>query len=305
MDLHSGATDTVGLSGFFSASQARADRWRAMNAAAKRLAAATGSQAEVLRCLALDQYAALAPVEDYCGYPGPRLLSLVRQRLEDGDGAGFARLVQRISAAMMSNSYRDDAEAWRPDEDAEAHLADILPPTLGSHGGVRRPYFEVLVVTPSDRSTWGELAQAFRRLRRDQDSFTYEPVVVGSLEDALLAAVVNSNLQAVVIWDGFGLASRHDVPDLRRILEPHLPVGGFGDEGDLGTLLARALRRYRPELDVYLASDGDVGTLAGSDAASCVRRIFYGMEEALEIHLSILEGVEERYTTPYFDNLRK
>ena len=305
MDLHSGATDTVGLSGFFSASQARADRWRAMNAAAKRLAAATGSQAEVLRCLALDQYAALAPVEDYCGYPGPRLLSLVRQRLEDGDGAGFARLVQRISAAMMSNSYRDDAEAWRPDEDAEAHLADILPPTLGSHGGVRRPYFEVLVVTPGDRSTWGELAEAFRRLRRDQDSFTYEPVVVGSLEDAVLATVVNYNLQAAVIFDGFGYRSHIDLPDLRAILAQHLPARHPGAAEEHGTYLAQILRRYRPELDLYLATDRDVGLLAGSDEAAPIRRVFYGVEELLEMHLSILDGIQDRYSTPYFDNLRR
>ena len=39
--------------------------------------------------------------------------------------------------------------------------------------------------------------------------------------------------------------------------------------------------------------------------AACVRRIFYGVEEPLELHLSILEGVQARYATPFFDNLKK
>ena len=46
-----------------------------------------------------------------------------------------------------------------------------------------------------------------------------------------------------------------------------------------------------------------MGQLAGSDEAAPIRRVFYGVEELLEMHLSILEGVADRYSTPYFDNL--
>ena len=35
-----------------------------------------------------------------------------------------------------------------------------------------------------------------------------------------------------------------------------------------------------------------------------MRRVFYGVEEPLELHLSILEGVQARYSTPFFDNLK-
>ena len=40
-------------------------------------------------------------------------------------------------------------------------------------------------------------------------------------------------------------------------------------------------------------------------ASQCIRRIFYQVEEPLELHLSILDGIAERYDTPYFDNLQK
>ena len=45
--------------------------------------------------------------------------------------------------------------------------------------------------------------------------------------------------------------------------------------------------------------------LAGNPAAEPVRRIFYAVEEMLEVHLSVLEGVAARYETPFFDNLKR
>ncbi|HEX4779212.1 MAG TPA: aminotransferase class I/II-fold pyridoxal phosphate-dependent enzyme, partial [Usitatibacter sp.] len=291
-----------GLTGYFSMAQARVDRWRSVHRIARALAAGS-PQSEALRKQAAQELEALGPIEDLCGYPGPRLVATVRERLQTGDWAGFARLAQRVSISLLSNSYRDDPDAWRAEDDADAHMPDVLPPGIGA-GQARKPYFEVLVVTPGERSTWAQTRESLRRLRRDTDSFVYEPVVVGSFEDAALAAILNYNLQAVVIFDGFGYPSQYDVADLREIVAAHLPAAASAGL-DLGTALARALRGYRPELDVYLATDMDVDKLAGSEEAACIRRVFYGVEEMLEIHLSILDGVADRYATPYFDNLKK
>ena len=69
--------------------------------------------------------------------------------------------------------------------------------------------------------------------------------------------------------------------------------------------LARTLKRIRPELDVYLVSNRNVEELAGNPEADVVRRIFYSVEELLELHLAILEGVQDRFETPFFDNLQE
>ncbi|MGZ5065431.1 MAG: hypothetical protein ACXWG1_07760 [Usitatibacter sp.] len=290
------------LTGYFSMAQGRVDRWRSVHRIAKTLAAGSPMPDE-LRNRALQELADLGPLEELCAYPGVRLMAVLHERLQTGDWPAFARLSQRISVSLLSNSYRDDPEAWRSDEDAEAHTPEVLPPGI-AHGASRKPYFEVLVVTPGERSTWNETREAFRRLRRETDSFVYEPVVVGSFEDAALATILNYNLQAVVIFDGFAYPSQFAVPDLREILAAHVPAEA-SNLADLGTTLARMLHAYRPELDVYLATDRDVGKLAGSDEVACVRRIFYGVEEMLEIHLSILDGIADRYATPFFDNLKK
>ena len=45
--------------------------------------------------------------------------------------------------------------------------------------------------------------------------------------------------------------------------------------------------------------------LAGSQEVAPIRRMFHHVEELMEIHLSILDGVSDRYETPYFSNLKK
>ena len=66
-----------------------------------------------------------------------------------------------------------------------------------------------------------------------------------------------------------------------------------------------SVKRYRPELDVYLLTDRAVEQLAGSAEVAPIRRMFHDVEELMEIHLSILDGVSDRYDTPYFSNLKK
>ncbi|HTX55071.1 MAG TPA: hypothetical protein VMD08_16825 [Candidatus Baltobacteraceae bacterium] len=293
---------TMDLVDFFTASHARQDRWRSLHRVAKTLAA-SGPTVET-RKEAQALLSELEPLEAYCGYPGPALMIQVGERLRAGDWAGFARLVQRISLALLSNSYRDDAEVWKTDEEGEARLPDVLPPSMG-RGQSRKPYFEVLVVAAGERSVWPELRETFRRLHRTEDAFVYEPVIVGSLEDAILATVFNYDLQAVVLVDGFGYASPFAGPALRTILAQHIPADVVQSGRDLSLLLAKGIHRIRPELDVYLTTDRNVAQFAGSEEASVVRRVFYGAEEPMEIHLAILDGIKDRYETPYFDNLKE
>ncbi|AZG12615.1 decarboxylase [Cupriavidus pauculus] len=291
-----------GLHQFLSASEGRIDRWRTLHRLARQLAAAPQDDAScATQCREVIQE--LAPLEQYNGYPGVELFGQVEARLAQRDWASLEKLVRRISTALLSNSYRDEREAWLVEDEGETRLPEFLPPSIGK-GQSRKPYFELLIVAAGEPSTWGDLRASFRRLRRDEDAFVYETVVVGNFEDALLAAIFNYNLQSVLIVDGFTFASPNTTPALREIITRNTPVGTGQGTGDTGATLARVLRRLRPELDVFLSTDRDVGHLAGSDEAAPLRRIFYGAEEPMEIHLAIQEGVKDRYETPYFDNLK-
>ena len=193
-------TPGLTLNQFFSASEARNDRWRTLNRVARGLAAG-GPGADKLRAEFTSVLDEVTPLEDFNGYPGPHLMGHVQERLKTGDWTGLARLVQRIGGALLANSYRDDVATWSADEESEAQLPDILPPAVG-RGQARRPYFEVLSVTATDPVHYEQVRQDLRRLRRADDPFVYELIQVGSLEDAIVAVLANPELQAIVIGDG-------------------------------------------------------------------------------------------------------
>jgi arginine/lysine/ornithine decarboxylase len=278
---------------------ARADRWRELASIAARWAGGTADREAVETA-----FAELSLQEEFHAFPGSRLMAALRDRLDiDRDSAQpFAALARRISAAVVTGDYKHDLSEWETDDAADVP-ADLLPPTLGQ-GAPQRPYFEVLVVTPSPIARWPHLVSEMRRLRRREDEFIYEVVPVGSFEDAICAAILNPDFNAVLIYEGFPLRSRHDVPVLRELLLAH-EVSSAVDPEETALPLVEALKRVRPELDLYLLSDRHVEKLAGDPRADSLRRIFYQIEEPLEMHLAILEGVRDRFETPFFDNLKK
>ena len=169
------------LTEFFSAAEARTDRWRQMHATALAWAAAAvqGASDDRVAADAGRLLAEMAPLEAYWAYPGPRLMALVAEALEARNAKLFARLVQRVSSSLLMDSYRNDRAVWDPLAEVEPRLADALPPD-GQTEAPHRPYFEVLIVTPTDPSSWERGRAAMHRLRRPEDPFVYEVVQVGS-----------------------------------------------------------------------------------------------------------------------------
>jgi arginine decarboxylase len=292
---------------FFSAAEARTDHWRQLCAVTRawQAAGARGKPDDNLFAEAVSLFGDLAPLEAFFAYPGPRLMATIEQALAERNAGICVRLVQHVSAALLTAAYRHDVSAWDLMQDETPHGAELLPPDLQAGNG-HKPYFEILVVTPADPAHWERARHDLKRLRRSDDPFVYEIVQVGTFEDAVIGTVCNHNVQAVVIRDGFEYRSRHDVPRLREFLQRHLKDEESSTApGALATALARAVKRYRPELDLYLLTDRAVEELAGSDEAMPLRRIFHNVEELMELHLAILDGVEERYETPFFNNLKK
>jgi arginine decarboxylase len=289
-------TSTLRIDQFLLIHAGRADAWRELTHQTEAWARGASQRSEVEEALA-----ALLPTEAYHAYPGGHLLGALGERIASGDAGSAARLVRRISNALLTRSYRGQSGEWDVQNERGPEVAEVLPPTL-DESATRRPYFEALFVNSQPAARWPALAAELRHLRRPEDGFVYEPVLVGSFEDAICAAAVNPAITSVVLAEGFPYRSRHDAPVLRSVLDPL----GESDPTDKSALqLAGALKRIRPELDIFLLSDREVEKLAGNPAASCVRRIFYAVEETLELHLAILEGVRDRYETPFFDNLKR
>jgi arginine decarboxylase len=294
------------LDNFFMTSSIRLDRWRELNASAQTWASQMRAgkpgkgRAEV--DAALEE---LRPLEDFFAFPGPRLMKTLADRIASDDAIGVATLVGRMSGSLLSGSYRYDSGEWEASDDAAPNVADRLPlsPNGADHG---RPYFETLFVTAAPTANYAKISSELRRLRRHEDTMVYEPVLVGSVEDALIATIMNGKIESVVIYDGIPVPSKHDVPLFHDFLASHMQLDASSlAPREVGVTLAQMIKRIRPELDIYLLTDRAVEKLAGDPAASMIRRVFYEVEELMEVHLNILEGVGERFATPFFDNLKR
>ncbi|HEX5212190.1 MAG TPA: decarboxylase [Pseudolabrys sp.] len=281
---------------FFSGPSARADRWRDLVNVAQAWVAGTETRLGFETAIS-----DLTATEQFHAYPGHRLIAALYDRSDADDARGALALATRISSSLLTRSFRKHAGDWEVNEEGDEGVPDLLPPALGRADG-RRPYFETLIVTGISPERWPALATEWRGLRRPLDGFIHEPVFVGSVEDAFCATMLNPDLAAVVVNEGFAFKSRHDAPVLRS-LSASLEREYTADFSALQ--LTRLLKRVRPELDIYVVSNRRVEELAGSPMADAARRIFYSVEELLELHLAILEGVQDRYSTPFFDNLKK
>jgi arginine decarboxylase len=284
--------------------QLRADSWSGLEEASERLAVAVTQERptehlvkEVDRLLDV-----LAPMEVYWAFPGVQTFQHARRLFGAGKHDRLARLIAGINRALITDSYRNGGQWSAEHLDREPlNGADGLSP---EHNRETRPYFEVLIVDDMTGAQERALREDLRRLRRRDDAFVYEVVVVPSFEDASMAVLLNFNLQACVIRRRFVHHSRHDLSQLGSFFEErsdHQLVDSPPEER--AQMLARRIARLRPELDLYLMTEVSLEETAGR-LSHHYRRVFHAREGLLELHLSILKGIEERYDAPFFEALR-
>lgn len=296
---------TGSLGDYYSGSQLRTDRWNQLKSTANQLATTTRERTRIQMIEKARQLlVALEPIETYWGFPGTRTLDALSLLLVREDHREFAAGVTRAVRSMMSGAYRHKAiratEGNAEDEEnAEKEASEAEVSSTAT-----RPYFEVLIVDQLTSAQQESQRSALRAMRRKDDGFVYEPVVVQSFEDALIAVLFNHNIQTVVVRYDFGFESQHKLKILNRYLTP------VGDEDidaiqpeDYGPELCRLLRKLRPELDVFLVTDRSVEDIAGRDLGGC-QRVFYNREDYMELHLNILRAVQQRYQTPFFTALK-
>ena len=167
-------------------------------------------------------------------------------------------------------------------------------------------YFEVLVVEKMTEAQERALRTEVRNWRRPDDEFVYELVVVSSGDEAVIAARLNVNLQAVVIRRRFSHQSTRELSTLAEFIDTELSdeLADHQSPDERAQILATSLAALRPELDLYLMTEIDVEDIAGR-LGQYFRRVFHAREGMLELHLSVLQGVAARYRTPFFSALKQ
>ena len=242
---------------------------------------------------------ALAPVESYWAFPGGRVFGELCTWIERGELARAHQAARRIHRVLAARTYRHESSSL----DGDGELPSQIETDSERQAQLARPYFEVLIVDEMSASEEGALRRRVQRKRNPDDDFIFDVVVVPSFEDALIATLVNFNLQAVVIRHGFPFRSVYHNDMLRRFLDGLDQDIEKMPEFERGPLLGRQIAQLRPELDLYLVTDVNVEDIAAR-VGEVFKRVFFGEEDHIELYSSIMKGVGERHRTPFFNALR-
>ena len=296
------------FSQYYNANQLRADTWNRLKHDSLRLAESADRKTDVVRLReqVVEALDLVEPIEAYWAFPGREAIVNLRKLLESEDYRNLALLAGRIVRALSSDAYRRRTVSLRTSQDAldgesESEMVEMRAEDA-AHG---RPYFEVMVVDAMGPAQAAALKQGMRDMRRPDDPFQYELLIVQSFEDALIAILTNYNIQTVVIRFSFPYRAGQQVETLQREL---MGVDQAAYEavspGDRGIMLCEVIGRLRPELCVYIVTDVSIEEMAGRTPPNCLR-VFYQQEDFLELHLNILRGVGARYQTPFFTALKE
>ncbi len=297
-------TTRTNLDFYHSPTQLRADTWNQLEEYASRLREKHLRKADIAAFTrkTREAIALLETIETYSAFPSQDDFNLLWQLYREEDFDLLARIVARIVRALTGGTYRS--------RKIDLRLAGELenkeePPASEDYRQQQRPYLEVLFVDESGPDEVRRLRDNLLALRRPEDDFVYDIVVVPSFEDALIAVLFNYNIQAAVIRYGFPLRSVNHLEILQRYLA-RINEADYEDALDIerGPLLGNLLSELRPELDLYLVTDAAVEDIAGN-VTQKFKRIFYQQEDYLDLHLNILRGIQRRYETPFFTALTR
>jgi len=247
----------------------------------------------------------LETIEDYTAFPSKENFRYLKERFEQEDYIALSHGVSQIHYFLENGTYR------RKDVDLSLsnHSIENEENTHENISGAKtsraKPYFEVLIVDNLIVDAENQLLNSVRSMRHPDDQFNYTPIVVPSFEDAIIAILINANIQACILRPGFPMKSERNsglVSHIVAEIDDKLRKYIYNSKNQ-GNELGRLIKYLRPELDLYLISD--MATESGNQDDGYFNRVFYSEKSSLDMHHSLLGGVAARFDTPFFSALKK
>lgn len=242
-------------------------------------------------------------VEEYYAFPGKGKLQKIKEQIRDGKYVEAHQKISGTAQKIVSRAYRNSISVSQELENNEKQTLEST--TYKEYANAGKKYFELLLVDRISDQEARLLKDKFKELQKPDDAFFYGINVQPSLQDALIALFFNSNIQAVVIYFAPIYASEKINDDFSPYMQNlNIVKCKKENESDLGPILAKAIQRFRPDIDLYYVTDTELANLKDSTLDN-FERIFYGKEDLQEMHLSILKGIQKRFKAPFFSALKE
>ena len=286
------------ISKHYNINQLRIDLWNDLKEQSKQITRYQKDKSFDKRLQALNAILEnLLSIEHYFSFPGAVFTKEIIVAVTKEEFNAVSNRVTEVVALLVSDDYRTHPEL-RPD-----HFDKSDTGSQKKAMDVKGNSFEVLYVENLSQHEEKLLKQKSKELMDPRDQLTYDLVVQRSFQDALICLFFNYNIQAAVIR----YAPLHFSKNISTLLKPfiqHVLKIDLSDVSDaaLGPLLGKYIKQFRPELDIYYITDASL-THMEDTTVKAFRRIFYRMEDVQELHLTIINGINERYETPFFTAL--
>ncbi len=285
---------------YFNIGQLRVDFWNKLKIETSELLRCRKHSENQLKHIANSKAILndLLGVEKYFAYPGIKKMRFLIKTLGGQEYMKLSQVVADTTKQLVSDSYKIPAE-----NKSTLHLnADELE-TNEDYVRVRTNHFEVLFIDNITEAEEVDLRTKLSYLQSENDQFTYGLLVQKSFQDAMIALLFNHNIQAVVVR----YAPPYYSKGIASIVKPYIDAVSNLDfshaaETDLGPIIGGIIKQFRPELDTYYVTDTSLAQLKDSTIKG-FNRIFYQTEDIQELHLTIMQGIADRYKTPFFSAL--
>jgi arginine decarboxylase len=282
----------------FDLKQQRDARWQALSKAANAFPFDASDFNTAL--------AKLQEIDRFWTYPGRGVLLQLAHYLEREQFALITQLVN--NCLFILNNDRYQRQTFSP---FLSNLEQLDRPTLHEPSQISaqptsppKPYFEVLIVHPYPDDYEMLYRQHLATFKSAHDEFIYDIVLVNSAEDALTAVLANSDLQACVYLNHIlpsTAASSALFAHYSKSLLANTPPLNPWDSVEVN--LCRTIRYLRPALEHYLISEQTAAELP-LPIRSHFDRVLFHLNPFQDLHTAILNGVRNRFSTPFFDALQ-
>ncbi len=243
-------------------------------------------------------------LESYWAYPGRETLFQLQKYLDADNIEAFRLLSANVSESLQYKTYR--AKEFIPFytnlNNLDKPRSDLLASHYTTHEKRKnlKPYFEVLIIHPDPDEYELLYRNSLANFKTSQDDYLFDVLFVDNYYDAIIAILSNSDIQACIYLDV--LKTQKQTPFVFESSFSPFFQGVVENDNDLTISLKKHITHLRPEIDHYYMSEG----FASEQQQATFDRIIYAQSTNLfaDIHELILSGIEQRYSTPFFDALR-
>jgi len=248
----------------------------------------------------------ISKIEIYWAFPGKEVLFKIHEYFFNQDYYSFKMLSEHVLEALHNNTYKK--QEFIP---FYSNLNNLDKPQINrlasrfsnnKRNKKLKVYFEVLIIHPNLIDYELLYRNSLAACKSIDSSFLYDFIMVDNAQDALIAILSNTNIQACVYLSDFKQKADNQCFHTQEF-------NGFCTtlaedkslcDNILEFQLKEKIQTIRPELEHYFISEIPVS----EDHYIIFDRIIMGYNLFADLHQNIISGIEQRYSTPFFDALR-